>query len=347
MMAKISVVKISTQRYKVTLLNSTIHKQVLLSNSIGKNLKNDAKAMARLLGEARRCKLILSANEKVYASVENLNGVDFKATVDRATLERLNSELIQRVTAPIQRVLERSNVTMNQVNSVVLFGGGVRVPAIQKVVGDFVGKDKVARNVDGDEAAVLGAVLHAAKVSASFRLGMSVEVSDVCWYGVFVKYADDAGGVVGKWVVGEGSLMGRMGRKTVTFRRSDDFLFSVGVGTKGSVADVVDVRVEGIKEVVEKYKGKMKDMKVKVTMGLSDSGLLQFSDAHVSFEIRVDEEKKDANDKGDSLKDSVLNFFGKKKNGEAEEGDGGKEDVKEGTDGEEKVEVEEKEIKIV
>lgn len=70
----------------------------------------------------------------------------------------------------------------------MLVGGGVRVPEVQKVLQTKVGDDKIARNIDGDEAAVLGAVLHGAAVSSQFKLGVKVIVKDLNIHPIQVSY---------------------------------------------------------------------------------------------------------------------------------------------------------------
>jgi hypoxia up-regulated 1 len=70
----------------------------------------------------------------------------------------------------------------------ILVGGGVRIPAIQDIINKKAGGDKINRNIDGDEAAVLGAVLHAAAVSSQFKLGVKVSIKDLAIFPIEVKY---------------------------------------------------------------------------------------------------------------------------------------------------------------
>ncbi|RUP43380.1 hypothetical protein BC936DRAFT_137266, partial [Jimgerdemannia flammicorona] len=44
----------------------------------------------------------------------------------------------------------------SDIQSLVLVGGSVRIPAVQAILKGIVGEDKIAQNVNGDEAAVLG-----------------------------------------------------------------------------------------------------------------------------------------------------------------------------------------------
>lgn len=62
----------------------------------------------------------------------------------------------QRFIAPIEAALADAQLSMNDIESVILVGGSSRVPMVQKAVAAFVGEDKIAKNVNADEAGVLG-----------------------------------------------------------------------------------------------------------------------------------------------------------------------------------------------
>jgi len=136
------------------------------------DIKSDGRAFARLFKEAGRVKQVLSANTDTTASVcspfpfpllktdvkiESLHeDIDFRSKITRATFEDLTSDLVDRVTQPIQQALKDANVTIDKLESVILHGGSVRVPFVQKALEDVVGNDKIAKTVNADEAAVMG-----------------------------------------------------------------------------------------------------------------------------------------------------------------------------------------------
>jgi hypoxia up-regulated 1 len=94
--------------------------------------------------------------------------------------EDTTSDLIERVTRPIQVALKSANLTLDQLESVILHGGSVRVPFVQKTLEDIVGADKVAKTVNADEAAVMGifpayttnvgAIFRGAQLNTQFRV---------------------------------------------------------------------------------------------------------------------------------------------------------------------------------
>jgi hypoxia up-regulated 1 len=82
--------------------------------------------------------------------------MDFRTKVTRAQFEEATSDLVDRVSIPLVAALENANVTLAQIESVILHGGSVRVPFVQKALEEVVGASKIAKTVNADEAAVMG-----------------------------------------------------------------------------------------------------------------------------------------------------------------------------------------------
>ena len=62
------------------------------------------------------------------------------------------------MTRPISAALRDANMTLDQLESVILHGGSVRVPFVKKALEDAVGTGKIAKTVNADEGAVMGMV---------------------------------------------------------------------------------------------------------------------------------------------------------------------------------------------
>ncbi|KAL5499635.1 hypothetical protein EMCRGX_G011087 [Ephydatia muelleri] len=91
------------------------------------------RAMTKLLQEAKRLKLILSVNTDFISQVEGVQDeVDFKATIARAKFEELCEDLFDRVTFPVEQALKSADMTMGEIDAVILVGGGTRVPKVQQ-----------------------------------------------------------------------------------------------------------------------------------------------------------------------------------------------------------------------
>ncbi|KAI8923615.1 Hsp70 protein-domain-containing protein [Entophlyctis helioformis] len=298
----------------------------------GASIFENTRAMARLLKEANRVKHILSANQDVFASVENLfEGLDFRTKVTRKELEDLCQDLFARVAKPLDDVLASAQLSLSDIEAVVLVGGGVRIPAIQAALGKAVGEDKIARNVDGDEAAVHGAVFHAASISAQFRLGLDLKIKDLVPVPIVVLHEtegkDGAAPVVTKTpLFNATATLGS--KKLMTFKRTEDFSFTLGASGADFVS-IAKVQIKGLAEATTKLKDRaIAPPKVKVLFELTESGTVVVKDAYATFE--VDGAAAAAKEKG-SVVDKVLSFFGKgDKNAKtAEESEGEEPDVSE------------------
>lgn len=137
------------------------------------HVKKDGKTMARLWKEAERVRQVLSANSMTVASLESLYYEDtkFKYSIAREHFEKLVRTQTSRVTAPMIQALETAGITIEDLESVILHGGAVRTPFVQKQLETVPGAaKKIKTNVNADEAAVMGAAFKAAGLSASFRV---------------------------------------------------------------------------------------------------------------------------------------------------------------------------------
>ncbi|GJJ71741.1 hypoxia up-regulated 1 [Entomortierella parvispora] len=272
------------------------------------------RAMAKLMKEANRVKQILSANTDTMASVENLmEDVDFKIKVTRAELEDLTKDLLSRVGGPIDVALAEAKMKLTDIQSLVLVGGGVRVPAVQANLANIVGDDKIAKNVNGDEAAVMGAVFRAASQSRQFKV-KEVRLKDISLFPIEVKYTGEAkdDNTPGKPfltpIFSEKSVMGT--RKIMSFKRVTDFGFDLQYGQISedhddelSNREIAHVSLSGLTEAINKFKDvSVATPKVKVTIELSESGVLTVQEAIATIE--TDSSKKA------SLADKVKSFFG-------------------------------------
>lgn len=200
-----------------------------------KDVRKDKRGMAKLWKEANRVKTILSANTEAMSTVESLaHDIDFKTKVTRATFEKACEDLKPRFVQPIFDALDAAGLGLNNVTSLIFTGGSTRTPMIQAAVKAAVGEDKLAYNVNADEAAVLGAALHGASLSRQFKT-KNIKVNDVGVYDVQATYAAAATSPnarprsITTLIFPAGSKVGT--KKTLTFKRKEDFTISLDYRT--------------------------------------------------------------------------------------------------------------------
>ncbi|ORZ14632.1 Hsp70 protein-domain-containing protein [Absidia repens] len=278
-------------------------------NKVSTSVYDSHGAMARLLKEATRVKQILSANTETMASIEGLHEEkDFKLKVTRKQLESLCHDLLDRVSAPILAALDKAGMTVDNIQSLVLVGGNVRVPSIQKKLIGIVGNERIAKNVNADEAAVLGAAFHGASISNQFRLTKEIKIKDITSFPIEVSYQSESGD---NTAILFNEFDALNARKTMTFKRLSDFDlqldYATDLKTRNTLDHIAHVKVSGLTDALEKYKEDIKQSstppKVRVVFEMSTSGLLSVPEAYVNIELP---------DNGKSFTDKVKSFFGSK-----------------------------------
>ncbi|KAF3913787.1 hypothetical protein ABW21_db0200307 [Orbilia brochopaga] len=199
-----------------------------LAEKEGKPIKEllTGKQVAKLWKEAARVRHILSANTEAVSSIESFfPDVDFRSRkIQRSEFEELLKEYVIRISQPITDAVDKLKGGLEIVDSIILFGGGVRVPYVQKVLADLVG-DKISKNVNGDEAAVMGATFRGASLSKLFRV-KDIRVQDVSSYTVGIRYNSEATGKeISQNLFAAPAWRGKS--RFVPFKMTNDFSFDL------------------------------------------------------------------------------------------------------------------------
>lgn len=99
------------------------------------SLREFPQSVIKILKEANRFKETLSANKQATLFIENiLDGDDFKTLITREQFEQIINENQQELVRPIDEVLSKGNLTIDQLNNIEILGGAVRVPRVQSIV---------------------------------------------------------------------------------------------------------------------------------------------------------------------------------------------------------------------
>jgi hypoxia up-regulated 1 len=149
------------------------------------------RAAAKLLKEAERLRQVLSANTNSQGSFEGLyEDADFRYKISRAEFEELASSHKARLGVAIQKALDMADLKIGDLDSVILHGGAIRTPFVQKELERLVGDaEKIRTNVNSDEAAVFGAGFRGAALSPSFRV-KDIRTSGGAGYAGGVKWTN-------------------------------------------------------------------------------------------------------------------------------------------------------------
>ncbi|MEM6405983.1 MAG: molecular chaperone DnaK, partial [Pseudomonadota bacterium] len=129
----------------------------------GVNLKNDPLALQRLKEAAEKAKIELSNGQQtdvnlpyITADASGPKHMDIK--LNRAKLESLVDDLVQRTLQPCRTALKDAGLNASEISDVILVGGQTRMPKVQEVVTKFFGKAP-RKDVNPDEAVAMGAAI--------------------------------------------------------------------------------------------------------------------------------------------------------------------------------------------
>ena len=134
----------------------------------GIDLRKDPMALQRLKEAAENAKKELSAAQQAdinlpFITADATGPKHLNYTLTRAEFERITRDLLERCKTPVTKALHDANLSIDQVNEVILVGGSSRMPAVQELVKQMTGKQpNMSVNPDevvADGAAVQGGVL--------------------------------------------------------------------------------------------------------------------------------------------------------------------------------------------
>jgi len=147
----------------------------------GINLGNDPMAMQRLKEAAEKAKIELSSAQETdinlpFITADASGPKHLNIRLARPKLEQLVDDLIQRSIAPSRQALKDAGLEAKDIDEVVLVGGQTRMPAIQKLVKDFFGKEP-HKGVNPDEVVAIGAAIQGGVLAGDVKDVLLLDVT--------------------------------------------------------------------------------------------------------------------------------------------------------------------------
>ncbi|EMI5490415.1 molecular chaperone DnaK [Providencia stuartii] len=147
----------------------------------GVDLRNDPLAMQRLKEAAEKAKIELSSAQQTdvnlpYITADATGPKHMNIKVTRAKLESLVEDLVKRTMEPVKVALQDAGLSVNDINDVILVGGQIRMPMVQKAVSDFFGKEP-RKDVNPDEAVAIGAAVQGGVLAGDVKDVLLLDVT--------------------------------------------------------------------------------------------------------------------------------------------------------------------------
>jgi molecular chaperone DnaK len=172
----ISVLNLSEGVFQVQATNGDTHlggddfDQAIIDNLAdefkkqeGIDLRRDRMALQRLKEAAEKAKIELSSVEQTdvnlpFITADASGPKHLNMTLTRAKLEQLTQPLVERTVPPMEAALKDAGQSKSDIDEVILVGGQTRMPAVQRKVQSFFGKEP-NRGINPDEVVALGAAI--------------------------------------------------------------------------------------------------------------------------------------------------------------------------------------------
>ncbi len=147
----------------------------------GIDISDDKAAMQRLRDEAEKAKIELSTTNEVDINLPFLTAdadgpKHFEMKMNRAKLESLVGELIDRTAEPCEKALKDAGLKASDIDAVVLVGGMTRMPAVQEKVKKIFGKEPM-KGVNPDEVVAVGAAIQGGVLAGDVKDVLLLDVT--------------------------------------------------------------------------------------------------------------------------------------------------------------------------
>jgi molecular chaperone DnaK len=144
-------------------------------------LFRDPITLQRLKEAAEKAKIELSNSLETDISlpyIMSVNGVSKHLTrkLTREKFEQLIDSLMQSTIAPCQLALKNARMTTSDLDEIILVGGSTRIPAVQKMVRAFFGKEP-SKDVNPDQVVAIGAAILGGVLSGAVKDALLLDIT--------------------------------------------------------------------------------------------------------------------------------------------------------------------------
>ncbi len=147
----------------------------------GVDLSKDKMALQRLKDAAEKAKIELSSTTTTNVNLPFITATSdgpqhMDITLSRAKFEELISDLVDKTVGPMKQAVSDSGIDYKDIDKVILVGGSTRIPLVQRVIKDTVGKDP-HKGVNPDEVVAMGAAIQAGVLSGDVKDVLLLDVT--------------------------------------------------------------------------------------------------------------------------------------------------------------------------
>ncbi len=147
----------------------------------GIDLRNDRQALQRLKEAAEKAKIELSSMMETeinlpYITADQNGPKHLLMKLTRAKFEQMSEHLVQRLRGPVDQALRDAKLSVSDIDEVVLVGGATRMPMVQNLVRQMIGKEP-NKSVNPDEVVAIGAAVQAGVLAGEVKDVLLLDVT--------------------------------------------------------------------------------------------------------------------------------------------------------------------------
>lgn len=147
----------------------------------GIDLRTDKMALQRLKEAAEKAKMELSTTMETdinlpFITADASGPKHLNIKLSRAKLESLVEDLIDKVVGPCQTALKDANLSIKDIDEVILVGGMTRMPRVQQKVKEIFGKEP-HKGVNPDEVVAVGAAIQGGVLAGDVKDVLLLDVT--------------------------------------------------------------------------------------------------------------------------------------------------------------------------
>jgi molecular chaperone DnaK len=148
----------------------------------GIDLQRDKMALQRLREAAEKAKIELStrANTSInlpFIAADATGPKHLEVELTRSKFEEMVQHLIDATLDPVARALKDADMSINEIDRILLVGGSTRIPAVQKALQSYFGGKELDRSINPDEAIAMGAAIQAGVVGGDVKDVLLLDVT--------------------------------------------------------------------------------------------------------------------------------------------------------------------------